>query len=111
MKAESAASSFLRRALLANGTFSLISGIILIVAAKPLAEIFGLAMPRILIAVGTSLLIYAAALFHFLSLILTDDLGGAPISAPAQWCSPVSSVGCNTFLPAGRIREVPHGTL
>ena len=38
MKAESAASSFLRRALLANGTFSLISGIILIVPPSRLPK-------------------------------------------------------------------------
>lgn len=64
MTAEKTRSYFLRRALLANGVFSLLSGIILIVAAKPLSELFGVAMPLVLIATGGSLLVYAAALLR-----------------------------------------------
>jgi len=63
VKAEPA-SNFLRRALLANGIFSLISGIILIVAAKPLSALLGVAPPLILLATGGCLLVYAAALFR-----------------------------------------------
>lgn len=54
----------LRRALQANGAFSALSGVILIIAAKPLSILLGLTMPSILIGVGISLLIYAASLFR-----------------------------------------------
>jgi len=64
MSAQITKSNLLRRALQANGVFSALSGIILIVAAKPLSTRLGLTLPSILIGVGVSLLVYAAGLFH-----------------------------------------------
>jgi hypothetical protein len=53
-------SAFLRRALRANGIFSAVSGLLLILAAAPLAQLLGVSRPATLIGVGVSLLIYAA---------------------------------------------------
>ena len=64
MSAQITKSNLLRRALQANGVFSALSGIILIVAAKPLSTRLGLTLPSILIGVGVSLLVYAAGLFR-----------------------------------------------
>jgi len=55
-------SLLLRRALLGNACFSTLSGITFLVASKPLAEFIGLAQPAILMAVGLSLLVFAAGL-------------------------------------------------
>jgi hypothetical protein len=55
-------SRLLRGALRANGAFSLLSGLVLIGAARPLAALFGLAGPAALLVVGVSLLFYAASL-------------------------------------------------
>lgn len=60
-------STLLRRALQANGVFSVfsvLSGIVLILEAEPLSTLLGLNTPKILIGVGASLLLYAAALFR-----------------------------------------------
>lgn len=60
----SSSAVFLRRSLLANGGFSLISGIVLIPGARPLAELFGLAAPGMLVILGVGLLIYAVTLLR-----------------------------------------------
>lgn len=57
-------STLLRRALQANGAFSALSGVVLIVAARPLAAWLGLTDTLILIVTGVSLLLYAAGLFR-----------------------------------------------
>ena len=49
----------LRRALLANAGFSTLSAVALIVAAGPLATLFGLSQPWILRGVGIGLLLFA----------------------------------------------------
>lgn len=56
-------SMLLRRALQANGAFSALSGIALVVAAGPVAKLLGLDAPAILTALGACLLVYATALF------------------------------------------------
>ncbi len=56
-------SMLLKRALQANGAFSALSGIALVVAAGPVAKLLGLGVPAILTALGAGLLVYAAALF------------------------------------------------
>ena len=56
--------NFLRRALQANGTFSAVSGIVLIVAAEPISHLLGLSWPSMLIGIGAVLLVYAAGLFR-----------------------------------------------
>ena len=55
---------FLRRTLQANGGFSALSGIVLIVASQPLASLLGIKLPIILAIVGAGLLVYAAGLFR-----------------------------------------------
>ena len=64
MKAHHSESKFLRRTLLANAGFSTLSGIMLVVVAKPISALLGLSMPIIVVGVGISLLIYAACLFR-----------------------------------------------
>jgi hypothetical protein len=53
----------LRTALLANCVFSGLSGMILLFGFNRLSGFFGLHMPTILLAAGSLLLVYAAALF------------------------------------------------
>jgi hypothetical protein len=64
MMKQNESSTLLRRALRANGAFSAVSGLILILAAGPLATLLGLAESSILIGVGVSLLVYAVGLFR-----------------------------------------------
>jgi hypothetical protein len=64
MNAQSTKSNLLRRSLQADSAVSALSGLILIVAAKPLAVLLGVRVPVILIGLGISLLIYAAGLFR-----------------------------------------------
>ena len=56
--------NLLRRALRANGVFSGLSGLLMTVAANPLAELLGLNNPLILLITGVSLIIFSAALFY-----------------------------------------------
>lgn len=56
-------SSLLRRVLRGNGLFSGISGLVLLVGAKPVAAFLGLAWPVALMSLGVTLLAYAAVLF------------------------------------------------
>jgi hypothetical protein len=56
-------SKLLRQALRGNGIFSAVSGLVLIVAARPLATFTGLAWPLALTITGLVLLPYAAVLF------------------------------------------------
>ncbi len=55
---------FLRRALQANGVFSGISGLLMMLAAGPLSELIGLSISSILIGVGAGLIFYAIGLFR-----------------------------------------------
>jgi hypothetical protein len=55
-------SKLLRQALRGNGIFSAVSGLVLIVAARPLATFMGLAWPLALTITGLVLLPYAAVL-------------------------------------------------
>jgi hypothetical protein len=55
-------SKLLRQALRGNGVFSAVSGLTLIVAARPLAAFMGLAWPLALSITGLVLLPYAAVL-------------------------------------------------
>jgi hypothetical protein len=64
MNSGNGGSALLRRALKANGAFSALSGLILLVAARPLAALFGLHATGSLIGVGASLLVYATVLFR-----------------------------------------------
>lgn len=57
-------STFLRRSLQANGLFSVASGLAMIIACKPLANLVGLSHPLILVGIGVSLLAFAAELFR-----------------------------------------------
>ena len=57
-------SNLLRRVLQSDGVFEAVLGAILILGAKPLAPLFGLDAPAILIGVGIVLLISAALLFR-----------------------------------------------
>jgi hypothetical protein len=54
---------FLRRALLGNGIFSLSSGLLSLVWANPLAEMFGVPVSLVLQVLGLGLLGYAGFLF------------------------------------------------
>jgi len=56
-------SKLLRQALRGNGVFSAVSGLTLIVAARPIAAFMGLAWPMSLTITGLILLPYAAVLF------------------------------------------------
>ena len=55
-------SAFLRRSLQANGAFSVVTGLAMIVACKPVASLVGLSHPAILVAIGVSLLVFAVGL-------------------------------------------------
>jgi len=55
-------SSFLRRSLLANATFSGLAGLFFMCAASPIAPSIGLNQPMMLIIVGGSLVLYALGL-------------------------------------------------
>jgi len=57
-------SCFLRRSLLANAAFSGLSGLIFVIAAKPIAQRIGLDDSMTLVIVGGSLLFYALGLGH-----------------------------------------------
>ena len=63
MQTETLNASFLRRALQVDGVFSFLSGVILIIAAEPIASLLGLQNDAILIGIGIALLLYATALF------------------------------------------------
>lgn len=54
--------TLLRRALQANAAFSLVSGVVFVLFAKPISAAIGLAMPWVLVAIGVSLLLFAAGL-------------------------------------------------
>jgi hypothetical protein len=56
-------SSFLRRSLLSNATFSLVTGFCFTMASSPISSMIGLVMPVILVGIGVSLLVFAAGLF------------------------------------------------
>ena len=56
-------SSLLQRAIQGNGAFSLLSGLIFILAANPVAAFLGGVSSTVLMALGVGLLIYAADLF------------------------------------------------
>ncbi len=56
-------SKLLRQALRGNGVFSAVSGLTLIIAARPIAAFMGLAWPLALTITGAVLLPYAAVLF------------------------------------------------
>jgi hypothetical protein len=56
-------SKLLRHTLQANGVFSALSGIVLIVDAKTLSSLLGVNMPSLLIGIGIAVLAYAAGLF------------------------------------------------
>ncbi len=64
MNPQNTKSNLLRRALEANGAFSALSGIILIVASKRISVLIGVNAPSILIGIGISILVYAAVLFR-----------------------------------------------
>jgi hypothetical protein len=91
MEAQSSKSNLLRRALQADSAVSALSGLILIVAAKPLSVFLGVRLPAILIGVGISLLLYAAGLFrnarreniNQTEAILTVILNGAWVAGSA----------------------------
>ncbi len=53
----------LQRAMRSNGVFSLLSGAVLLVGAKPLAEFMGIPVPAALLGIGGILLAYAITLF------------------------------------------------
>ena len=55
---------FLRRALQANGLFSAVSGLVLLVAAEPISHLLGIPLPSVLMGIGVALLLYAAGLFR-----------------------------------------------
>ncbi len=55
-------SGFLRRSLLSNATFSLITGVCFTMASSPISSMIGLEMPVILVGIGVSLLVFAAGL-------------------------------------------------
>lgn len=57
-------SQFLRRALQANGVFSGVSGLILILGAGPLSELIGISVSSVLIGIGVALIFYAVGLFR-----------------------------------------------
>ncbi|MFP6584566.1 MAG: hypothetical protein VCD00_18685 [Candidatus Hydrogenedentota bacterium] len=57
-------STILRGALKGNGAFSSVTGIALLVAAKPIAGYIGLEFPWLLTVIGVSLLIFAVGLFR-----------------------------------------------
>ena len=56
------ASSFLRRSLMANASFSGLAGLVFMCAASPIAHSIGLNEPMMLIIVGGSLVLYALGL-------------------------------------------------
>lgn len=57
----------LRTALRGNGLFSAVSGVVLVVASRPLAQFIGLPWPSVLLITGILLLLYALDLFWFTS--------------------------------------------
>jgi hypothetical protein len=63
MRSQTLNAPFLRRALQVDGVFSFLSGVILIIAAGPIATLLGLQNAAILIGIGIALLLYATALF------------------------------------------------
>ena len=57
----------LRTALRGNGLFSAVSGAVLVLASRPLAETIGFPWPNTLLILGIILLLYALDLFWFTS--------------------------------------------
>lgn len=57
-------SLFLCRCLKANGIFSFLSGVALVVGAAPFSRFLGVAFPRILVGVGIMLVLFAIGLFR-----------------------------------------------
>ena len=54
----------LRRALRANGIFSITSGIAFILAARPIANLIGIDYPMLIAGIGVSLAFFSVALFY-----------------------------------------------
>ncbi len=63
MNTQPAKTNLLRRVLQANGVFSMLSGLVIIASARPLASLLGLQESLTLTIVAISLLIFAATLF------------------------------------------------
>lgn len=102
MSAHRTASSLLRRALQANGAFSALSGVVLIVAAEPLSAVLGLKMPAILIGIGAGLLVYAAALFrNALGATINEAEALLAVILDAAWVA-----GSLVLILAGRLSVV-----
>ncbi len=119
MTSYSAESVFLRRSLQANGTFSVVSGLAMIIACRPLANLVGLSHPVILAGIGVSLLAFAVGLFQnsrrvcvnereAMTVIILDFgwvLGSVVVifvgvlSAPGNW-----TVSASAFDPTARSR-------
>ena len=77
--------AFLRRALQANGIFSALSGIIIILADNSIASIIGLPEQVSLIGLGISLLLFAASLLWVAS--------REEIKPAAAWAAVILDIG------------------
>ncbi len=73
MANHSTESAFLRRSLRANGAFSLVTGLAMVVACKPLSNLIGAGHPLILAGIGVSLLAFAAGLFRNSQRVSVDE--------------------------------------
>jgi hypothetical protein len=98
---------FVRRVLLGNATFGIVTGLIALLWSGALSAAFGLAQPMVLIGLGEALLLFAAALIwialrmptnqRILGTIFALDVawviasalvllaGWAPLTAAATW--------------------------
>ena len=67
----------LRRALRANGIFSITSGTAFILAARPIANLIGIDYPVVIAGIGLSLAFFAVALFYNAARSEVGRLGAA----------------------------------
>ena len=100
------AETLLRRTLRANGVFSGASGLLFVVGSSPLTAFIGLPSPWILVAIGLSLLGYAALLFRAASRSPIDRRHAILFTAmDTLWVAGIAILlitGWVPFTPAGK---------
>ena len=80
--------TLLRRTLYANAAFSAAGGIAMAAGAGPLARLFGIAAPAVLVALGIAVVVFAAGVFWLARRPLIPALQGwIVVALDVTWCA------------------------